>query len=142
MTATERWRPAVKAIGRVKVPGPATGPPGSPISICEAARQARARNSPAAPGLEGSCREELAAKGAAIAQVDRIVAEARAAETDPLYRQGFDIATGIFGDPKLGANGNTSTGPGSLGIRDALSAAGQRGFNASVKLHLSRNYKP
>ncbi|HSB26328.1 MAG TPA: hypothetical protein VLE19_00675, partial [Pyrinomonadaceae bacterium] len=57
-------------------------------------------------------------------------------------RLGFDIATGIFGNPALGASGNTATGPGSLAIRDALSAAGQRGFNASVKFLLSRSYLP
>ena len=122
-------------------------PPGTPTdapprSICDLAREARARNSPAATGLEEKCRADLAAKGAAIAQVDEIVAAARAAETDALYRQGFDIATGIFGDPALGALGNTATGPGSLGIRDSLSEAGQRGFNASVKLHLNRKYQP
>jgi hypothetical protein len=72
--------------------------------------------------------------------VDPVVAAGRAAEADVLFQQGFDIASGIFGDPALGANGNTSTGPGSLGIRDSLTAAGQRGFNASVKLHLSRKY--
>jgi hypothetical protein len=82
----------------------------------------------------------LAAKGLAIAQVDPIVAAARAAETDNLYRQGFDIATALFGDPALGAQGRTATGPGSLGIRDSLTPAGQSGFNASVKLHLSRVY--
>jgi hypothetical protein len=56
------------------------------------------------------------------------------------YQLGFDIATGIFGDPALGALGNTLTGPGSLKIRDSLSAAGQRGFNAAVDLHLARHY--
>ncbi len=130
--------PPVKALGRVKVPPGTT--PNPPISICDAAREARARNSPAAPGLEEKCRADLAAKGAAIAQVDEIVAQGRAAETDALYREGFDIAPGIFGDPALGAQGNTTTGPGSLRIRDSLSAAGQRGFNASVKLHLGRKY--
>jgi hypothetical protein len=85
---------------------------------------------------------QLAAKGAEIAQADQVVAELRNAETDVFYRLGFDIATGIFGNPALGARGNTATGPGSLGIRDALNAAGQRGFNASVKLHLSRKYGP
>src|SRR5262249_42969708 len=104
--------------------------------------EARARNSPAAPGLEAQCVNVLAVRGAAIAQADPIVAEARAAEADAQYQQGFDIATGIFGDPALGAQGNTAVGPGSLKIRDSLSAAGQRGFNASVKLHLSRKYKP
>ena len=117
-------------------------PTGPPQPICDVAREARARNSPAAPGLEAQCRADLAARGAAIAEQDPIVAEARAAETNVLYRQGFDIATAIFGDPALGAQGNTATGPGSLGIRNALSAAGQRGFDASVKLHLSRNYQP
>lgn len=130
-----------KALGRVKLP-PTGAPPATPISICDSARGARARNSPAAPGLEAQCRTSLAAIGAAIAEADPTVAAARDAEADALYRQGFDIATAIFGDPALGARGNTATGPGSLGIRDALSAAGQRGFKASVALHLSRNYKP
>ena len=131
--------PPVKAIGRVRASPPTDAPP---RLICDVAQEARARNSPAAPGLEERCRADLAAKGAAIAEQDAIVAEARAAETDGLYREGFDIATGIFGDPALGAQGNTATGPGSLRIRDSLSDAGQRGFNASVTLHLSRNYKP
>jgi hypothetical protein len=109
-----------------------------PWPICEAARRARERNSPAAPGLEETCRAALAAKGEAIANEDPVVAEARNAEADALYRQGFDIATAIFGDRALGAQGNTSTGPGSLGIRDSLSPAGQRGFNASVGFHLGR----
>jgi hypothetical protein len=33
----------------------------------------------------------------------------------------------------------TLTGPGSLKIRDALNAAGQRGFNAAVEIHLARS---
>ena len=80
----------------------------------------------------------LASVGAAIAKVRPEVAEARNATTDVSYRLGFDIATGIFGDRELGARGNTATGPGSLGIRDSLSRAGQRGFSASVSLHLGR----
>ena len=91
--------------------------------------------------LERNRNADLAAKGVAIAKVDPIVERARTVETDAFYSLGFDIATGIFGDPALGATGNTATGPGSLRIRDSLSAAGQRGFNASVTLHLSRNYK-
>src|ERR1700682_2402694 len=71
--------PPVKAVGRTKVPGAATDVP--PRPICDVAREAQARNSPAAPGLGESWRAELAAKGAAIAQVDEIVAEARVAET-------------------------------------------------------------
>jgi hypothetical protein len=115
--------------------------PNPPRSICESARETRARNNPAAPGLEAQCRADLAAKGAAITNEDPIVAEARNAESDEFYRLGFDIATAIFGNPALGAQGNTATGPGSLGIRNTLNAAGQRGFDDSVKLHLKRNYK-
>jgi hypothetical protein len=81
---------------------------------------------------------DLAAKGAAIAEADPTVATARDAESDVVYQVGFDIATGIFGDTALGGLGRTETGPGSLGIREALSASGQKGFDASVKLHLHR----
>jgi hypothetical protein len=131
-------RPVVPAAAKVELPpGTAHNPP---PPICDAAREARARNNPAAPGLEEKCRADLAAKGAAIAEQDAIVAEARAAETDVQFQQGFDIATGIFGDPALGAQGNTAKGPGSLAIRDSLGAAGQRGFNAAAKFHLSRTY--
>jgi len=86
--------------------------------------------------LERNRNADFARKGAYIAEQDPIVAAARTANPSVWYWLGFDIATGIFGDPALGAQGNTLTGPGSLGIRDALSADGQRGFNASVKLHL------
>ena len=82
--------------------------------------------------------DELAEKGAAIAKKDPIVAAARTAEPDIFYWKGFDVATGIFGDPALGALGNTAMGPGSQRIRDSLSPAGQRGFNASVTFHLNR----
>jgi hypothetical protein len=72
--------------------------------------------------------------------VDPIVATDRSTEADGFYQQGFDVATGIFGDPALGSSGSTATGPWSLKIRSGLSPAGQRGFDASVKLHLSRKY--
>lgn len=91
--------------------------------------------------LERNRNADFAAKGAIIALADPLVAAARLADGDVFYWLGFDIATGIFGDPALGARGNTATGPGSLRIRDSLSAAGQRGFNGAVKLHLSRNYR-
>ncbi len=215
-------------LGRVK----AAGPSGPPVPVCDAAGSARDRNSPAAPGLERQClalgghlpprpgapdtaalaakglalanddplaaelRNELpevqrhgfdvglgatdsdtawgpgkqaaldalppaeqegfkvaasfamdrnrnaalAAVGATIAAADAELAAARGGEIDARYWLGFDIATGIFGDPALGAKGNTATGPGSLAIRDALSAPAQRGFNASVTLHLGRHY--
>jgi hypothetical protein len=91
--------------------------------------------------LERNRNKDLAATGAAIALADPTVAVARGADQNVFYQLGFDIATGIFGDPALGALGNTLTGPGSLGIRDSLSATGQRGFNAAVSFHLARSYK-
>ncbi|HEV7674775.1 MAG TPA: hypothetical protein VGQ12_09610 [Candidatus Angelobacter sp.] len=90
--------------------------------------------------LDRNRNARLAAIGASIADADQIVARTRTADPDVRYWLGFDIASGIFGDPALGADGNTATGPGSMKIRDALSAPAQRGFNASVKLHLSRKY--
>jgi hypothetical protein len=225
-------RPVVSSLGR-DIPS-TPRPAGPPRSICAAAADARSRNSPAAPNLEAQCRAtggtpgpdilgediearmvrgeamasedaltaelrnrtpegparrgfdiglgvwegntapgpgkqrfrdvlgaiekqgfdiaaafalprnkhaELVNVGAAIASADAGVAEARATEDDVFFWLGFDIATGIFGDPALGARGNTATGAGSLGIRNELSAAAQRGFNASVALHLSRSYR-
>lgn len=90
--------------------------------------------------LERNRNAKLAQVGAAIAAADPVVAAARNTQRDVLYRLGFDIASGLFGDPALGAAGNTATGPGSLKIRDSLSASGQKGFNASVALHFSRKY--
>jgi hypothetical protein len=205
-----------KKLGRVEAP---FGTGNAPRPICDVAREARARNSPAAPGLESQCRAnlasrgeaiamrdplsaelrrrasndasrrgfdigmaaaekdtapgpgkqaihnalggleqaafdaavsfslqrnanaQLAATGAAIARADSVVARARTADPDVFFWLGFDIATGIFGDRKLGALGNTATGPGSARIRDALNPAAQRGFNSAVTLHLSRRYK-
>ena len=46
----------VHSLGRVKKSGTV---PVAPLSICESARNARARNSPAAPGLERQCRRFL-----------------------------------------------------------------------------------
>ena len=93
--------------------------------------------------IDRNANSELAAKGAAIAEIDPTVAEARKAMSDPFYWLGFDIATGIFGDPALGAKGNTAKGPGSTKIRDGLNPESAReGFDESVQLHLSRKYKP
>ena len=84
---------------------------------------------------------EIAAKGAAIAEADPLVAAARGRSSDPRYWLGFDIATGFFGNPKQGAVGNTATGTVSLGVRDSLlSPEAQRGFNASAAHHFSRKY--
>ncbi len=92
--------------------------------------------------IERNSNARAAALGAAIAKADKMTAIVRAAETDVFYRLGFDIATSIFGDPKLGAQGNTAKGPGSTAIRDSLSVAGRRGFEAAVTFHLARHYEP
>ena len=128
----------IKAGGRVNLPR-SSGPS---LSKCDAAQVARTRNSPAAPGLEAQCRVEqeaarLASIGEAIAAADPAVAALRNRSANPLYLHGFDVATGIFGDPALGAVGNTAMGPGSEGIRNSLSALGQRGFNAATDYHLA-----
>ena len=90
--------------------------------------------------LERNRNSDLAARGAMVARSDSVVGDARTAQESAFYRLGFDIASGIFGNPALGALGNTATGPGSLKIRDALSDAARKGFDASVALHLSRDY--
>lgn len=79
----------------------------------------------------------LADVGAEIARTSENLLAARTAEPDVRFWLGFDIATGIFGDRNLGAQGNTQSGPGSLGIRNGLSPAAQRGFNAAMALHLA-----
>jgi len=83
---------------------------------------------------------ELAQIGAEIAQRDPYVTSARNAKADVFYKLGFDIATGLFGSPSMGAKGNTALGPGSMKIRDALNPRAQSGFNDSVKFHLGRRY--
>ena len=83
----------------------------------------------------------LAKVGATIGNADPAIGAARNAENDVFFWLGFDIASGIFGDPAAGSLGNTATGPGSLGIRNELNAPGQRGFNAATALHLGRKYR-
>ncbi len=90
--------------------------------------------------LDRNRNRDLAVIGAAIADADPTVATPRNRQPDARYRLGFDIASGLFGDPGLGAKGNTATGPGSMAIRDGLGAIAQRGFNAAVAFHLSRKY--
>lgn len=119
-------------------PGPGKDARGKTLPVGEQAGYATA----VAFSIERNLNAGFAATGAAIAKMDPTVEAARTADPDVFAWLGFDIATGIFGDPNLGAKGNTATGPGSLKIRDALSAAGQRGFNAAVKFHLARKYKP
>ena len=164
----QRQASAVLAAAATSTPPPIAlgraaprGPVDPSKTMCDYARSAKARNSPTAPALEKRCLEgggsmtpppppppvaapdldALAAVGAAIAAQDPAVAEARNAEAGAFYQLGFDIASGLFGDPALGSAGNTVMGPGSEAIRNSLSAAGQRGFNASVAFHQSRDYK-
>jgi hypothetical protein len=88
----------------------------------------------------------FAAVGAAIADQDPDVAAARGkVRGDPpdglraaLYFLGFDIATGIFGDPKLGGKGNTLIGPGSEKIRATLGPDGRQGFNDALAFNVVR----
>ena len=83
----------------------------------------------------------LVTLGETIALTDKGVANALYADDDPFYQLGFDIGTGLFGDPAKGTVGSTQLGPGSLAIRSELNAAGQRGFDDSVKLHFGRKYR-
>lgn len=91
--------------------------------------------------LERNRNFDWAAKGAAIAKADPVVATARKANPSVFYWLGFDIAAGIFGDVALGGAGHTSEGPGSGAIRDALSADGQKGFRSAVDLYLVKKHK-
>ena len=60
-------RDAVRKLGRVQG---ASVTPGGARPICDVAKAARARNSPAAPGLEGQCRAHLAALAVEVAPID------------------------------------------------------------------------
>jgi hypothetical protein len=91
--------------------------------------------------LERNRNADFAAKGAAIAKADPIVASARMANPSVFFWLGFDIATGIFGDASLGGAGHTLEGPGSSAIRDALSPDGQKGFRAAVDLYLVKKHR-
>ena len=94
----------------------------------------------AAFSLARNSNPELLRIGAAIAATDPRVARLRTHDPAILYRMGYDIATGIFGDPAKGAKGNTAIGPGSTKVRETLDETGKRAFDASMRLHLSRNY--
>jgi hypothetical protein len=74
----------------------------------------------------------------ALLRVDQI--QRLKSDPDVRYWLGFDIASALYGGPKMGSKGSKSTGPGSERIRCGLSAPAQQGFNASTKFHLSRSY--
>jgi hypothetical protein len=88
--------------------------------------------------LDRNRNAELATLGATIAAGDPVVNAARSQNPDVRYWLGFDIASGLYGDPALGGKGHTSAGPGSDAIRNGLSAPAQKGFNAGMQFHLSR----
>jgi hypothetical protein len=88
--------------------------------------------------LERNRNAQRAATGAKITSADAGILAARNAEKSAFYRLGFDIATAIFGDPASGAQGATLTGPGSLRVRNGLSPAGQKGFDAGLKFNFGR----
>jgi hypothetical protein len=82
----------------------------------------------------------LVAVGTAINAADAQVRAKRNASKDGFYWLGFDIASGLFGDPRAGSQGSKALGSGAIAIRDSLNAAGQAGFNASMQMHLARKY--
>jgi hypothetical protein len=90
--------------------------------------------------LDRNRNQALAATGAAIAKAHPAVASARALDPEVRAWLGFDIASGIFGDPAKGAQ-NKMGAMQYMTIRQTLSLPAQRGFNASMKLHQSRHYK-
>jgi hypothetical protein len=95
----------------------------------------------AAYALPNNNYASLVSVGAVINKADPTVRKARNAVNDGFYWQGFDIASGLFGDPKAGSQGSKVLGSGAIAIRSSLNAAGQNGFNASMTLHLARNYR-
>jgi hypothetical protein len=82
----------------------------------------------------------MVAVGSAINAADAQVRAKRNASKDGFYWLGFDIASGLFGDPRAGSQGNKSMGSLAIVARDSLNAAGQAGFDASMQMHLARKY--
>jgi len=117
----------VKAQGRVTLP-PGT-PASPPVSICERARVARERNSPAAPGLEQSC---LAAKGEAIANQDPLAVRLRNQQPNDSARRGFHIGIAITGE-------DTLPGPGKDRVCASLPPAELGGCRIGVSFAIERN---
>ena len=89
--------------------------------------------------LQRNNNADVASKGAAVIKADPTLAAARALHQPAgIWWLGFDIGTGIFGDPALGALGNTLSGPGSNKIRASLDADGQKGFDAARDFNLKK----
>jgi hypothetical protein len=134
----------VKSIGRVNT-GSTT--PNTSRSICDSARDALGRNSPAAPNLVTQCRaqggnatagpanadlERISALGESLAANDELAAMLRARLLDEPARRGFSIGLGIW-------DRNTAPGPGKQRYHDALTTAEQRGFDIAAAFALPRN---
>jgi len=141
------------ALGRVQ----STGAPAPSMTMCETAASARARNSPAAPGLERQCAaqtaqaeqaakaaqaarpvmdeawsNENAAKGEALAAQDPLATELRNLVPEGKSRRGFDYGMAV-------AETDTAPGPGKQAIRDALNPDEQIGFDLAVEYSIARN---
>jgi hypothetical protein len=86
--------------------------------------------------LERNSNLSLLRRGAVIAVADPKVAAARSGGTDAFFMLGFDIATGLFGDPALVGQGDILWGPGKQKIHDSLNATAKTGFAVSMTLHL------
>lgn len=142
----DQWQNAEKVrafnIGMAVAEGQtALGPGKQAIHDALAVSEQRAFEMAVWYSIDRNANAALADIGAAIANADPAVAEARTGMSDPFYWLGFDIASGLFGDPALGSVGNTEMGPGSTRIRDGLNPASAReGFNDAVKFHLARKY--
>jgi hypothetical protein len=86
--------------------------------------------------LDRNRNAELASIGAGIAAADPLVNAARIQNPDVRWL-GFDIASGLFGDPALGGKGHTARVL--VPMRSAMDCApAQKGFDAGVQFHLSR----
>ena len=131
-------QPTIKAGGRVKLGGAAPAGPARPI--CEVAWEARARNSPAAPGLEAQCAAEKAlppidlnalhARGAEIAKTEPLAASLRNQQGEGPARRGFEIGLAA-------AEWNTLPGPGKERIRGKLNPSEQGAYDAAVGFSLA-----
>lgn len=117
----------------------APGPGKQRIHDAIGAVEQRGYETAVAFSLQRNANADHARIGAKIAEADADVEQARNSDPDPFFQLGFDIATGIFGDQALGADGNTATGPGSNRIRESLGPESRLGFDAGVALYLGRN---
>ena len=144
--------PIVKTIGRVNV-GP-VAPSTGQVSICDRARDSRARNSPVAPQLEAQCRAQggdpspivappapvtpapsplvLAAKGADIVSADALLSQMRDLEREGPRRDGFFIGVAIAADQTL-------WGPGKQAMLDSLPDMEKPSADRSAHLVVTRN---